>query len=209
MAEEGVPELVADTVATRVKDLRKARKWTQQDLANAMSVRGYPTDRSTIVRLEKRNRGVSVDDLVALAAALNVSPGWLLLPAEAGELDLPIVGNVKVPAWAAWQWVDGLNPLPTTSEDDGYNTPAEQLAFEEGRPPDLRTREQHPATRAARNLAFRLNRVLHHAERPGRKGDRDLGLETTLRAARQAVDRVKDELDEIEQQASEPRGGRR
>ncbi len=207
MAEEGVLELVADTVAIRVKDLRKTRKWTQQDLANAMSARGYPTDRSTIVRLEKRNRGISVDDLVALAAALNVSPGWLLLPAAAGEGDLPIVGNVKVPAWAAWQWVDGQNPLPTVSEDEGYNTPAEELDFQQGRPPDMRQREQHTATKAAKNAYHRVQRVLHHAEGPKRKGD--LGLETTLKLARQAVARLTDELDEIEQTAGEPRGGRR
>ncbi len=200
MAEEGAPELVANTVAKRVKELRKERKWKQQDLANAMTAKGYPTDRSTVVRLETRKRGISVDDLVAVAAALNVSPGWLLLDAEAGagETEVAVVGNVRAPAWAAWQWVEGISPLPSREAQndddyghDGWNTLSEIEEFQVGRPAEIRRRQQHSASRAARDLVRRVDRVLLDTSKPQR-----------VETARRAISRVAAELDDLE--ASEP-----
>ena len=210
MADED-RRIVSARVAERARALRMDRGLTtHQKMAEALTAQGWPTNRSTVVRFESGKRGITVDDLVALAVALNVSPGWLLLPPETGNEEIPLVGSVTTPAWAAWQWVDGLDPLPTLSEDEGYNTPEESLAFQAGRPPELRQREQHPAARAVKTLHHRVRRVLHHAERP-RTDKGDLGLETfetALRLARQALQRVSNELDELEQSASDPRGGR-
>ena len=191
----------------RIAELRDRRGLSQARLARRLRDHGYPLDRTAVTRIESGERGISIDDLVAIAAALNVSPGWLLLPARSDDEPVEIVGSWSAPAWQAWQWVDGLYPLPTASEDDGYNSPEEMRAFQEGRPADLRERETHPAAKAAKYLSQRVQRVLSHVDKsPRRKGDR--GLETTLKAARQAVARVSDELDEIEQQAQET-GGRR
>lgn len=207
MADEEREAIVSKRVAERVQGLRKKRGLTQHDLAEALKEQGWPTDRSTVVRLESGKRGISVDDLVALAAALNVSPGWLLLPPTSGDEVVPIIGSVTAPAWAAWQWVDGLYPLPSRSSDEEYNSPEEMQMFLLGRPEDMRAREQHPATRAARDLAQRVQRVLHHAGRPKQKGD--LGMETTMTAARRALDRVVAELDDLQSPAASPSAGRR
>lgn len=191
--------IVQMRVAERVQQLRKERGWNQQQLADAVAERGWQMDRTAIVRIESGKRGVSVDDLTALAAALNVSPGWLLLPTVVGDEEVPLVGSVTAPGWAAWQWVDGVAPLPTRAGDDDewpWNTPEDEEGFQTGRPPELRQREQHSATRAARDLVFRVHRVLSHVGKPRKGGDR--GIETTLRAARSAVARVVAELDDLE-----------
>ena len=192
----------------RLQELRKqTRGWSQQRLADELVKIGWPLDRTAIAKIEKAQRGVSVDDLVALAVALNVSPGWLLAPAEAGEEPAPVVGSVSAPAWTVWDWVDGVHPLPTLSEDEGFNSPEEIHAFRGARPANLRQQEEHSAVQAVKQLFYRVKRVLSHVGKPPRRGDR--GLETTLAAARRAVDGVSAELDEIEEQAHDTRGGRR
>lgn len=198
-------------VGQRVVALREQRGLSQRALADRLTSLGVRTHQTGVAKIETGGRKVTVDDLVALAVALNVSPGWLLAPPDADDELVALVGSVSAPAWAVWQWVDGAYPLPTFPEGpdaDVFNTPEEEQAFAQGRPPQLRQQEQHPAAQAAKQLYFRVKRVLHHVGKQKRKGDR--GLETTLSFARRAVDRVSAELDDIEEEAHEtPRGGRR
>ena len=73
--------------------------------------------RSTVVKLENRKReSVSVEDLLALAYVLKVSPLLLLLPVENG--DYPVAGDVTTTARAVYEWLVGerLPPLPTEQE---------------------------------------------------------------------------------------------
>jgi hypothetical protein len=54
---------------------------------------------------------VDVDDLVAIAVALGVSPSTLLLPDVANDSEVKVTGAGTVTAKAAWDWADGIRPL--------------------------------------------------------------------------------------------------
>lgn len=67
-----------DRVAAAVKSLRDQRGWTMQELAERMESVGRPMGWTTIQKIEKRQRRVDVDDLVALARAFDVHVDVLL-----------------------------------------------------------------------------------------------------------------------------------
>jgi len=98
-------------VRTNVAALRRYRNLDQPTLAERTAKLGRPLSVSTISRIEQGDRRVDVDDLMVLAAALNVDPATLLLPSTlAGEIE--ITPAVQVPARQAWEWVRGLRPPP-------------------------------------------------------------------------------------------------
>lgn len=67
-------------VAENVKRLRFVQHVTTETLAERVSGLGRPMHATTITKIERLQRRVDVDDLVALAAALNVTPTQLLDP---------------------------------------------------------------------------------------------------------------------------------
>jgi transcriptional regulator with XRE-family HTH domain len=66
-------------VADNVRRLRDIRRLTTAGLAERVSARGVPMLPTTVTKIEKKNRRVTVDELAALADALNVAPAALLL----------------------------------------------------------------------------------------------------------------------------------
>lgn len=68
------------TVATNIARFRGQRGLTLAGLAERMTEVGRPMSVSGISSMENMQRRVDVDDLVAFAAALNVSPAALLMP---------------------------------------------------------------------------------------------------------------------------------
>lgn len=65
-------------VAQNVIQLREAQKMTYKDLSRHLSALGQPIAVLGLKRIETCTRRVDVDDLVALATALNVTPTQLL-----------------------------------------------------------------------------------------------------------------------------------
>ncbi|WP_234042549.1 helix-turn-helix domain-containing protein [Streptomyces marianii] len=65
-------------VASQVTALRQRRGWDQRALAQRVTDAGRPMSPSVLGKVETAARRVDVDDLVALAAALEVSPAVLL-----------------------------------------------------------------------------------------------------------------------------------
>lgn len=64
---------IATEVAGRMRALRKFRDWSQEQLARQVTQRGYAVKREWLMDFEiGRKREVSVDFVVALAAALHV-----------------------------------------------------------------------------------------------------------------------------------------
>jgi transcriptional regulator with XRE-family HTH domain len=61
---------------SRIKEIRKLRKMTQQELADKVGI-----SQAHIARLEKNERGLDIDVLPLFAKALDVEP-WELLPKE-------------------------------------------------------------------------------------------------------------------------------
>ena len=67
-------------VGPRVREARLKRQppLTQAELAARMQISGFRLDRVAISKIEVRYREVDDRELVALAAALEVSAAWLL-----------------------------------------------------------------------------------------------------------------------------------
>lgn len=65
MKEETTPEAV---VGRRVKALREARGWSQQELAMRMADTGFSWRQTTVAKTEGADRPIRVNELVHLAA---------------------------------------------------------------------------------------------------------------------------------------------
>lgn len=66
--------------ARAIEHLRLVRGLTQQQLAARCTALGLPMANTALSRTERARRRCDVDDLVALATALGVSPTTLRLP---------------------------------------------------------------------------------------------------------------------------------
>lgn len=77
-------------VGPRVREARQQQRprLTQQELAARLQVAGFPLDRVAVAKIEIGLREVTDIELVALAAALQVSAGWLLREPDAWPRDL-------------------------------------------------------------------------------------------------------------------------
>jgi transcriptional regulator with XRE-family HTH domain len=108
---------VGRRVGDQVRRVRSERGWTQADLSRQLRAVGRPIPVASVGRLESGDRRVDVDDLLALAAALDVSPLALLLPftdAPTAEVDLPGARG-RLSAFDAWLWALGVDPLWVSS----------------------------------------------------------------------------------------------
>ncbi len=68
---------------------------------------------NVLSKMELGQRRVDVDDLVALAVALDVSPNRLLLPVTANRnTEFALTPNADTTKAAAWSWATGDRELP-------------------------------------------------------------------------------------------------
>ncbi len=102
----------AKTVAENIAYLRGQVSYTE--LSERLATAGWPLTPATLRQMESCERAVTVDDLVALAVALNVSPATLLMPGvrRAGRDDpVAITGpdpadpTHRFPARKVWEWL--------------------------------------------------------------------------------------------------------
>lgn len=100
----------------QVRAVRKRLDLTQADLAERLAEIGLPIDRATVAKIEGggRKSGVSVDVVLAFAAALNVSPLHLFVPRDEDD-QLRITSEIVVGALEARTWVRGFAALPGQS----------------------------------------------------------------------------------------------
>jgi transcriptional regulator with XRE-family HTH domain len=110
--------------------LRRQRGVSAAELSRRVAELGQPILDTAIIKIEKGDRRVDVDDLVALAAALDVSPNALLLP----EMPIPAPNGGTVSLTPEqdghprdlWAWATGELPLDrppaSRSEDDDART---------------------------------------------------------------------------------------
>ena len=71
-----------EVFAARLRETRKARGFSQTELAHRMTERGHPMSRAALLRVERGERGLSLDEALALAAELFVAPAHLLSPPD-------------------------------------------------------------------------------------------------------------------------------
>jgi transcriptional regulator with XRE-family HTH domain len=109
----------AERVAKNVERIRKARQLHQKDVSALLRDVGRPMLPTVVSKIERGERRIDVDDLVALALALNVSPLSLLMPAEWSSNPVELTSAVQVSAQVAWLWAQGEGPaeeIPTTDD---------------------------------------------------------------------------------------------
>lgn len=108
------------TVASNIARIRNARGLSTYKLSQRLAELDRPIPPSAITRIEAGTRKVDVDDLMAFAVALRVSPTALLLePTTTGMQEISGAGLVK--ADVAWEWLYGERPLEEDlpADDDG------------------------------------------------------------------------------------------
>lgn len=106
------------TVAANIARLRKRAGLTTRVLADRLTDAGRRVSQSSITRMERGDKVVTTDDLVALAVAFRVSPAALLLPLDDDpDNAVEITGEGEVSADAAWSWASNERPLPFDDTD--------------------------------------------------------------------------------------------
>jgi transcriptional regulator with XRE-family HTH domain len=102
------------TVRSNVKRLRSAQGLTLREMATRLAVAERPLSINSINEIESGARRVDVDDLMALAIALQVNPNSLLLPPTSDPTHLvALTGAPNETAHAVWGWANGESPLPS------------------------------------------------------------------------------------------------
>lgn len=118
------------TVADNLARLRKVRGYSTRQLASELERNGRSISASGISRMEKGERVVTADDLVALAAVFGVSPASLLLPLTAtAETRVEITGAGTVDALRAWEWGIGRLPVKLSEGPAGRQQMEEHRLF--------------------------------------------------------------------------------
>lgn len=99
-------------IAERIKELRKARGWSAQTLADAMTKAGVPWDRSVVANFESgRRASVSLEEVFALAYVLDVAPVNLMTSTDLGAPPCGVVEGVVASADDVREWIRGRKPL--------------------------------------------------------------------------------------------------
>jgi transcriptional regulator with XRE-family HTH domain len=101
-----------EQVRENVKRLRTDRRLTYVELSDRLDRAGRPIPPLGLSRIERGDRRVDADDLVAIAHALGVNPSALLFPPTADpETSFEVTGCGRFPAEDIWNWADGRMPL--------------------------------------------------------------------------------------------------
>jgi transcriptional regulator with XRE-family HTH domain len=112
-----------EVFSARLAEVRKARGWTQTQLADrivelgGVGLVGDPIHRVRLAKLEKdpaKARRVTLEEVLAISYALDVSPLYMVTPLEFDGSRLAVVGSGEQPASPddARAWLRGKEPLP-------------------------------------------------------------------------------------------------
>lgn len=126
--------------ADNLRRIRQERGLSYAELSRRLTGIGHPILDTGLLKIEKGDRRIDIDDLVALAVALGTTPNRLLLPdmqglPPAGEGE--ITPTVAAPAQLLWAWASGEVPLgrhPSTGADDWRERGEEVVFSRENRP---------------------------------------------------------------------------
>lgn len=108
-----------DSVRSNVARLRREKRLTAEQLVERLALAGHKVPRTAISEIETGGRRVTVDDLVALALALEVTPNTLLLPdSDSPETVVSLTSLASIPSRQAWAWAQGqFAPTPFADQD--------------------------------------------------------------------------------------------
>lgn len=155
---------VGRTLIESLKELLEARGLSFNRASMALEELGRPIPPLGLSRLASGNRRVDVDELVALAVLLGVSPSALLVPRHVGVDDVvELTPTVKQRAGIVWAWLDGRIPLPGELTESGKvaATPGDKWAdYQKHSRPDFQPAEPEPIVVELLTLIRMLETVL-------------------------------------------------
>jgi transcriptional regulator with XRE-family HTH domain len=112
--------LPSEVFRRRLREVRKLKGWTQQNLAAALGRAGVELNEFVITRMESGNRRVSVDEAIAIATVLGVSPLHMLVSLNDDETLQLVPRLPAVRAVDARAWLRGQRPLRQADEQLFY-----------------------------------------------------------------------------------------
>jgi len=122
-----------ERVIANIKQLRQSKGLTYKELSERLESLGRPIPVLGLSRLERGERRVDVDDLVALAIAMETTPNRLLLPASDVELTetYRLVADITSTPPSMWAWATGEVPLghPPVRATDHIKSRGREIAF--------------------------------------------------------------------------------
>lgn len=105
----------ARRLADSLRRIRRGQRITTAELSRRLTALGQPIPDTGITKTEQGTRRVDVDDLVALALSLGITPNTLLMPevdwlgtGAVHQLTPEVAGSAE----ELWQWAQGERPLP-------------------------------------------------------------------------------------------------
>lgn len=117
----------------RLFEARKRRGWNQSKVAERLVEVGYVDEtgrpllsRATLSKIEQNDRAVTLEDVLALAAALDTTPTHLIVPLEDDDALQVTRGLPAVPAPVARSWIRGKFALRVVL---GVGNPQDGIAF--------------------------------------------------------------------------------
>jgi transcriptional regulator with XRE-family HTH domain len=135
-----------EAVRKNIRRIRDDKGISAPELSSRLKALDRPIPPLGINRIEGGDRRVDVDDLMAFAAALEVSPITLLMPLVVQANDrVPITGfGDELFADAVWNWLTADGPLPRTYEEFQARGPLTRVMFgATAWPPFVHERPQH------------------------------------------------------------------
>jgi hypothetical protein len=101
---------IGTAVAANIERLRENLSYAE--LSRRLTALGRPIAPLGLTRIRDHQRRVDVDDLVALAMALDVSPATLLLPDASANGSAPVTeGGDDYPRRQIWRWLIAEAPV--------------------------------------------------------------------------------------------------
>lgn len=154
------PVDIRDSVRRRLRELRSERGLTAEQLAKRVQDLGGDLGRVAITKMESANpetrRKITVEHLWWLAAALNVSPIELVLPADDGAKRIALSEKAEASAKEMRAWCRGEGPMRwDIGTQWEYSARDREHAYNRAKPAGEYARweaSRHPAVRAAREL---------------------------------------------------------
>lgn len=106
-------------VGVNAHKIRKARGLSLATVAERMTALGRPMTLNSVSKIENQKRGVDLDDLVALARALDVPPLVLVFPIG-DQPTVELLPGYEVRPWTAARWFTGEQPLPVEAPGEAW-----------------------------------------------------------------------------------------
>jgi transcriptional regulator with XRE-family HTH domain len=104
-------------MAERLRAVRQQRGLTLSQLESSLAQLGRPIQLSTLSKIEKGQRLVNVDDLMALSLALDVPPNLLLLPANAAVEKVQLTHDRSMSGSQAWRYATDTSQVANVEFD--------------------------------------------------------------------------------------------